>query len=81
MIGAALRKSGGKLDAGFQAALKATEIASVRGRFSFGNNHGPVLDWFELAVVKGADGTLGLKTERKFRTQVPAAYSAECGLK
>ncbi len=81
MIGAALRKSGGKLDAAFQAALKATDIASVRGRFSFGNNQGPVLDWFELAVAKGADGVLGLKTERKFRTQIPAAYSAACSLK
>lgn len=81
MIAAALGKSGGTLDAGFRAALKATDIVSVRGRFSFGNNQGPMLDWYELAVVKGGDGAFGLKTERKFRSLVPAAYSAECALK
>ena len=80
MIAAALKASGGKLDEAFRTALKKADFASVRGRFSFANNQGPVLDWYALSVAKGPDGKLMLKTDRKFRSQVPSAYAELCPL-
>ena len=63
MIGAALKASGGKLDDTFGAALKRADFASVRGQFAFASNQAPVQNWYELAVVRGDDGKLTLKTD------------------
>ncbi len=81
MIAAALKSSGGKLDAAFRTALKRADFPSVRGRFSFGTNQGPVLDWYALSVARGPDGQLAIRTDRKIRTQVPAAYAELCAMK
>ena len=64
-----------------RAALKRADFASVRGHFAFAANQGPVQDWYELAVVRGDDGKLGLKTLRKFRDMVGGAYGEECRMK
>ena len=81
MIGAALKASSGKIDDAFGTALKKAAFASVRGQFAFASNQGPVQNWYELAVVKGADGNLMLKTERKIRTMAGGAYAELCPLK
>jgi branched-chain amino acid transport system substrate-binding protein len=81
MIGAALKASGGKVDDGFRAALKRADFQSVRGHFAFAANQGPVQDWYELAVVRGDDGTLGLKTIRKIRDMAGGAYGDLCKMK
>jgi branched-chain amino acid transport system substrate-binding protein len=81
MISAALKASGGKIDDAFGAALKRADFASVRGPFRFASNQAPVLDWYEVAVVRGADGQLGLATQRKFRTQAGGAYADQCKMK
>jgi branched-chain amino acid transport system substrate-binding protein len=81
MIGVALKASGGKVDDNFRAALKRADFASVRGHFAFAANQGPVQDWYELAVVRGDDGTLGLKTLRKFRDMTGGAYGDQCKMK
>jgi branched-chain amino acid transport system substrate-binding protein len=81
MIGAALKASGGKVDDAFRAALKRADFASVRGRFAFAANQGPVQDWYELGVVRGDDGTLNLKTMRKIRDMAGGAYADLCKMK
>lgn len=81
LIGTALKASGGQIDDTFRAALKRADFASVRGHFAFAANQGPVQDWYELAVVRGDDGKLGLKTLRKFRDMVGGAYGEECRMK
>jgi branched-chain amino acid transport system substrate-binding protein len=81
LIGSALQASGGKIDDGFGTALKRADFASVRGHFAFASNQGPVQDWYELAVVRGADGKLALKTLRKFRDMAGGAYRDQCKMK
>ena len=81
LIASALKVSGGKIDAAFQAAVRKADFASVRGRFSFAPNQAPMLDWYELAASKGADGQLALTTTRKIRTQAGGAYAELCKMK
>ena len=81
MMAAALKSSSGKLDDSFRAALKRAEFDSVRGRFAFASNQGPVLDWYALGVTRGADGTLALATERRIRERTGGAYAALCPMK
>jgi branched-chain amino acid transport system substrate-binding protein len=81
MVAAALKASGGKLDESFRAALKRADFPSIRGRFAFASNQGPVQDWYQLGVVRGADGVLGLKTERKIRDMAGGAYAELCKMK
>ncbi len=81
MIGAALKASQGRIDDAFRAALKRADFASVRGHFAFAPNQGPVQDWYQLAVVRGGDGALSLKTERKIREMAGGAYGDQCKMK
>ena len=81
LLASALKASGGKLDDQFRAAVRRADFPSVRGHFAFDTNQGPLLDWYELDVVKGADGKLALKTMRKFRSQARSAYVEECKMK
>lgn len=81
LIGAALKATGGKVDKSFGPALKHAEFSSVRGRFAFAANQGPVQDWYELAVVRGQDGKLALHTVRKIRDMVGGAYGDQCRMK
>jgi branched-chain amino acid transport system substrate-binding protein len=43
-------------------AMEKAEFASVRGKFRYGNNHFPIQNFYLQDVVKGSDGSLGLKT-------------------
>jgi branched-chain amino acid transport system substrate-binding protein len=43
-------------------AMEKADLASVRGPFRYGNNHFPIQNFYLQDVVKGTDGTLGLKT-------------------
>ena len=81
LLGSALKASGGKLDDTFRTALRRADFPSVRGQFAFDTNQGPLLDWYEVDVVKGPDGKLEMKTMRKFRTKARSAYVEECKMK
>ena len=81
LLSAALKTSGGKLDDTFRRALRKADFPSVRGRFAFDTNQGPLLDWYELDAVKGPDGKFALKTERKFLNQARSAHVKECKMK
>jgi branched-chain amino acid transport system substrate-binding protein len=78
LIASALKASGGIVDDPFRAALKRADFASVRGNFAFASNHGPLLDWYELQPIRGADGTLHLQTQRKIRSHAGGAYAERC---
>jgi branched-chain amino acid transport system substrate-binding protein len=48
--------------AAVQKAMEKADFKSVRGGFKFGNNHIPIQNFYLQEAVKGADGTIGLKT-------------------
>lgn len=58
LIDSAIAKTGGATDDknALRAALREADFASVRGDFSFNNNHYPVQDFHALKVVKRNDG-------------------------
>jgi branched-chain amino acid transport system substrate-binding protein len=45
-----------------KAAMQKVDFKSVRGSYKYGNNHIPIQNFYLQDVVKGADGTLSLKT-------------------
>lgn len=81
-IGAALKATGGQVadTEAFRAAMLKADFASVRGSFRFGPNQHPIQDWHALKVVRGADGKLAIKTERKIMSEHGDAYAAACRL-
>jgi branched-chain amino acid transport system substrate-binding protein len=81
LIESALKASGGAVDDSFRAALKRADFASVRGNFAFASNQGPVLDWYELQPVRGADGALHLQTLQKIRSHAGGAYAENCPMR
>ncbi|WP_422065176.1 ABC transporter substrate-binding protein [Shimia sp.] len=61
----------------FRAALKAAEFDSVRGEFSFGNNHHPIQNIYVREVIKEGD----VYTNKIIATGLSDhadAYGAEC---
>lgn len=81
LLASALKASGGKLDDAFRAALRKADFVSIRGDFKFDTNQGPMLDWYELDVVKGPNGKWERKTVRKFLSHARSAYAEECTMK
>ncbi len=45
-----------------KAAMEKADFKSLRGAFKYGNNHIPIQNFYLQDVVKGADGSLSLKT-------------------
>src|SRR5579863_10317153 len=45
-----------------KAEMEKADFKSVRGSFKYGNNHIPIQNFYLQDVVKGADGSLSLKT-------------------
>jgi len=45
-----------------KAEMQKVNFNSVRGSYKYGNNHIPIQNFYLQDVVKGADGTLSLKT-------------------
>lgn len=63
----------------FRAALKEADFASVRGKFSFGNNNHPIQDIFVREVIKEGDVYTN-KIISTVLTDHQDVYAAECGL-
>lgn len=64
----------------FRAALKAADFASVRGKFSFGNNQHPIQDIYVREVIKEGDVYTN-KIIGVGLTDHQDVYAAECSLK
>ena len=81
LIGAALKATGGKLDAdAFRAAMMKADAKLTRGKFLFNRNRHPIQDWYQLEAVKGADGKVKLQTVGKVLENIADAYAQDCKL-
>jgi len=65
----------------FQAALKAADFQSVRGKFVFNHNQLPIQDFYVFEVVKDAGGQYTHKTLTKVLTDHQDAYHSQCPMK
>ncbi len=80
-IGAALRGSGGKVDAtAFRKAMLKADFASTRGTFKFGANQHPVQDWWAMVVEKDEAGKPVLRTRAKLLSEQGDPFAAQCKL-
>jgi branched-chain amino acid transport system substrate-binding protein len=62
-------------------AMEKADFASVRGKFRYGNNHFPIQNFYLQDVVKGADGSLGLKTVATIVTDDQDNFHDKCPMK
>ena len=81
-IAAALAGNGSKFTNAedFRKYMLPAKFDSVRGDFAFGPNQHPIQDWYALAVERGTDGKLALRTKTKVLTHYGDAYAAQCKL-
>jgi len=62
-------------------AMEKADFASVRGSFRYGNNHFPIQNFYLQDVVKGADGTLALKTVATIVKDDQDVFHDKCSMK
>ncbi|MHC5652620.1 ABC transporter substrate-binding protein [Stappia sp.] len=80
LIGSALKKTGGNTqdkDA-MRKALEAADFTSVRGSFSFSNNHYPIQDFHMLKVAKRDDGKYWTTTVRTVVKDYEDSFHQDC---
>jgi len=63
---------------GMREAMKKAEFPSVRGKFTYGNNHFPVQNFYLREVVKDAHGTWTTKLAKTVFENHQDVYAAEC---
>ena len=63
-----------------RAALKAAEFESVRGEFSFNDNHFPLQDFYVTQVAQREDGRFQTQVVEKVLEKPVDAYAAECAM-
>ncbi len=64
-----------------RAALKAAKYDSVRGKYTYGNNHFPVQNFYLREVVKDDNGDWTTKVVQTVFENHQDSYAAECKLK
>ncbi len=80
LIDSAVKAVGGDLsdkDA-VREALKAANFESLRGDFSFNNNHFPIQDFYLLRVAQRDDGKFWTEVERKVFDDYTDSFAEEC---
>ncbi len=65
---------------GMRAAMKEASFASVRGDFTYGNNHMPVQDFYSRKVVEDADGNWTTQIEKVVLDDHQDTYASECSM-
>ena len=63
---------------GMRAAMKAANYDSVRGKYTYGNNHMPIENFYERQVVADADGVWTTKVVSTVYTNHVDPYASEC---
>ncbi|QPC43161.1 ABC transporter substrate-binding protein [Kaustia mangrovi] len=63
------------------AALKKADFASVRGDFSFNNNHFPIEDYYLVEAVKRDDGFYAVSAKEKVFDDYGDVYAKDCPMK
>ena len=64
-----------------RAAMKSANFDSVRGKFSYGNNHMPIQNFYLRQVVKDADGVWTTKITKTVYKNHQDVYAKDCKLK
>jgi branched-chain amino acid transport system substrate-binding protein len=83
MIADAVEAVGGdlsKMDA-MRAQMRKAAYPSVRGKFTYGNNHFPVQDFYLRQVVKDGGGNWTTKIVQKVYENHQDVYAAKCKMK
>jgi branched-chain amino acid transport system substrate-binding protein len=79
LIDSAVSKAGGVEDRdAVRAGLKEADFQSLRGDFSFNNNHYPVQDFYLLEVVKRDDGKYHTSIIEKVYDDYADSYAEQC---
>lgn len=83
MIKSAVEAVGGDLanKDGIRAALKSANYDSVRGKYTYGNNHFPIQNFYLREVVKDSEGTWTTKVVSTVFENNQDSYAAECPMK
>ncbi|MEM7194176.1 MAG: ABC transporter substrate-binding protein [Pseudomonadota bacterium] len=63
---------------GMRAAMKSANFDSVRGKFSYGNNHMPIQNFYLREVVADADGVWTTKIVSTVLENHQDPYASEC---
>lgn len=63
---------------GLRAALKKADFDSIRGDFTFGNNHFPIQNFYERTVVKDADGNWTTSAGKAVLVNHQDPYASQC---
>ena len=63
---------------GMRAAMEAANFDSVRGPFTYGNNHMPIQNFYLRKVVKDADGNWTTKLTQTVYTKHQDVYAKDC---
>ncbi|MEZ5650405.1 MAG: ABC transporter substrate-binding protein [Burkholderiaceae bacterium] len=66
---------------GMRKAMKSADYPSVRGKYSYGNNHFPIQNFYLREVVADADGVWTTKTVRTVYENHQDRFANECKMK
>ena len=82
LINSALEQTGGSLDDqdALRSALAAADYDSVRGRYTYGNNHLPVQNFYLREVVVDADGNWTTSIVRTVLENHQDPYAGSCAM-
>lgn len=83
LIKSAVEAVGGDLSDmdGLRAAMKSANYPSVRGSYTYGNNHMPIQNFYLREVVKDGDGNWTTKVVSTVYENHQDPYAGECGMK
>ena len=82
LIASAVEAVGGDLSDkdGIRAAMKTADFDSVRGKFTYGNNHLPVQNFYLREVIEDADGMWTTKVVETVYENHQDSYASECSM-
>jgi branched-chain amino acid transport system substrate-binding protein len=83
LIDGALKATGGKTSdkTALRAALAKAPFTSLRGKFKFNTNHYPIQDFYQVKVVKLADGKFATSIDKKVFTDYADPFVKDCKMK
>ncbi len=67
--------------AALRAALAKAPFKSLRGKFKFNTNHYPIQDFYQVKVVKRADGKFATSIVKKVFTDYTDPFAKDCHMK
>ena len=83
LIKSAVEAVGGDVNniGGLRAAMKKADYKSLRGPYTYGNNHFPIQNFYLREVVKDDDGNWTSKIVSTVYTAHQDTYAKDCKLK